>query len=212
MDRKVMILVGSPKEKCSTSHALSKYLSDELNHLDIESNIFFLSQSKNVIDSIESYKYLIIACPLYCDNLPSGVLELMSQLYQRKEIISNINLMLIINAGFPESNHNNVAIKTAKNFAEKMKFNWLGSLSIGEGGIISGQNLNEIKLTKKIRKALKIVASDIKNGNTISQSAMKLAKEKMAPYPIYYWVVKQYFKKRSKQLGSKSMLKNTPYK
>ena len=212
MDREIIILVGSPKKNRSTSYALSKYLSDELNHLDVESSILYVSEVQDVPESfLQSCDCLVIACPLYCDNLPADIIEFMNKLYQHREKLSQIELMLMINAGFPESSHNAVAIKTAENFAKKMKFNWLGALFLGEGGVIAGQNLNNVKTTKKIRKAINILANDLKSGCNISQSAVKLAKEKMVPYPIYIWTGERQWKKKARQLGTIKLLKNSPY-
>lgn len=212
MDREVIILVGSPKKEKSTSYALSKHLSDELNHLNVESNILYASDVVDIPESfLETCDCLVIACPLYCDNLPADIIEFMDKLYQHKEKISQIEIMLMINSGFPEASHNALAIKTAENFASKMNFNWLGALFLGEGGIISGQNLNDISVTKKIRKAINLLAYDLKCGQEISQSAVNLAKEKMLPYPIYIWSAEKQWKKKAKRLGTTKQLKNAPY-
>lgn len=212
MDREIIMLVGSPKKERSTSYALSKHLSDELSQLDMDSNIVFVSETQDIPESFfDSCHCLIIACPLYCDNLPADIIEFMNKLYQHREQLSQIELMLMVNAGFPESSHNAVAIKTAENFARKMNFNWLGALFFGEGGIIAGQNLNDVKVTHKIRKALHLLANDLKNGCKVSQSAVNLAKEKMLPYPIYIWAAERQWKKKARQLGTIKCLKNTPY-
>ncbi|KYC45752.1 MAG: hypothetical protein APG12_00607 [Candidatus Methanofastidiosum methylothiophilum] len=105
----------------------------------------------------------------------------------RKDIESkdNPNLLAIINCGFPESLHNNVAIDICNIFALESKMNWLGGAGIGGGGAIDGRPLSEVGNIKNIIQGLNLISECIINKNEIPKGVFYLLSKQFIPTWLY---------------------------
>ena len=52
---------------------------------------------------------------------------------------------VIINCGFPETQHNFVAADICKIFAKEVGFDWKGALTLGMGGFITERGLKNVE-------------------------------------------------------------------
>ena len=222
MSKRVLLLVGSPKGPQSTSNALGEYLLRRLKERGFEiENIYIynaLKSDKNgvgLIQSTDSADVLILAFPLYIDNLPSQViaaLELISkhrsmQVEPRKQKILSIS-----NGGFPEASQSETAHKICKKFASETKIEWIGGLALGSGGAIGGRKLDEAgRMAGNIRKALELTANAIAENRSVPEEALHLMGKPLVPPQIFTWFGDTAWKKVAKVNGVQDNLYDRPY-
>jgi hypothetical protein len=86
---------------------------------------------------------LVIACPVYVDGLPSGVLRFLQEAERFiKENGCRFKLYALINCGFVEGRQCRHALSAMRSFAETSGLEWSGGLGIG-----GGEALNFMRLT-----------------------------------------------------------------
>lgn len=80
--RRAVLLVGSPKTRKSTSHALSGYLFERLSVKSIHTETIHLhtvlrspEKMKSMLAAVEEADLVVLAFPLYVDSLPAPVIE-----------------------------------------------------------------------------------------------------------------------------------------
>jgi len=59
---------------------------------------------------------------------------------------------LILNCGFPKAEQNKIALKVYEQFAEEAHLKYLGGISVGMGGAVSGKSLAEMgRMAKNLK-------------------------------------------------------------
>lgn len=193
---KALLLIGSPKIKYSTSESLGQYLLDRLVQNKFNSEkIHVLTALKSqesineMVYSINNSSVIILASPLYVDCLPAPVIKMMEItkiIRNNKPFTNRPKFVALINSGFPESSHNNVALNICKIFCESSDLEWLGGIGIGAGGAIDGRNLKDMgNMVKKITNGLDIVAEDIINNRKISEDTITNMSKLFMPKFMY---------------------------
>ena len=184
--RSALLLVGSPRTRKSTSHALGSYLFQQLNPHNIETKTIHIHTSihspermKSLLEAVDAADLVLLAFPLYIDSLPAPTIEALERIAAHRA--ANVEMdqystqqplfAAISNCGFPEARHNETALAICANFARKAGFNWAGSLALGAGeGMIHGTPLNELDgRVNSLKKALDFAAEALAQGHPFQQ-------------------------------------------
>lgn len=145
--RKVISINGSPKGNKATSYAILEHINEKISSVD--KKIYSLRSSKKngykkIVEEITRATDVIIAFPLYVDCIPALLQDFMekyNEAYDNRKIKGKKDLHIIINCGFPEPEHNMVAIDIMKEFARLSGFNWRTGVGIGMGGMVNPDNI-----------------------------------------------------------------------
>ncbi|HBR35469.1 MAG TPA: hypothetical protein DD734_12615 [Firmicutes bacterium] len=165
---KIALINGSPKKKDSASG------------LVLENFKAFLTGDDQIITELHFYRpqitteevgklmdcdALVFAFPLYVDAIPSHLLRCLRQLEWVFTALNGREILVytIVNCGFYESQHNELAIEMMKNWSVRAGLKWGQGLAIGTGGMLN--MLENIKPGqgpfKKMKKAFKQLANQI---------------------------------------------------
>lgn len=152
------LINGSQKTKISNSRYFLDYISNYLN--DYNTYDLINHNFNDIVNSITKSNTIILAFPLYVDSPNSLTLKLLDYIYDNNINLSNKKLYVIINCGFKEGIHNITALNIIKNWANKVKVNYCGSILIGAGEIVGKKEYSYItriakNKLKKFSKAIK---------------------------------------------------------
>ncbi|MHA1770156.1 MAG: NAD(P)H-dependent oxidoreductase [Candidatus Thorarchaeota archaeon] len=216
--RTALLLIGSPRGTRSTSYSLGKYLID---HLDqFETSILHIprtlrddTKTRELLEQVNSADLVILSTPLYVDQLPAPVihtLELIDE-YRREKHSTSPKFVAILNCGFPENQHNAIALGICQHFAQKTKFEWTGGLSMGMGEAISGRPLEDTGgMTRNVRAALEQAATALSEKGHIPEDVSTKFAKPLIPIRMYSLMANRYWKKPMKKYGTKNRLKDRP--
>ena len=126
-----------------------------------------------VIEAINRADIVVLTAPLYDDCQPFIVTKMMEAVSSFGINMDGKRFLPIINSGFGEVVHiTSVSISLYKKFAQKVGFEWAGSLAVGGGEMLRAREGKKIEdlgfLGKKLRAALEDIAADL-CGNKRSQ-------------------------------------------
>ncbi len=218
--KKALLLIGSPKKKNGTSEALGNYLLKGLEKRDFAvEKIHAISIMKDTTEElhrkVNDCDILIITFPLYVDSLPAPLIAALESIGKNRKTIAvnkEQSLIAIANCGFPESFHNNVALRICKSFATDNSFKWIGGLTLGGGGSIDGRPIEKLGgMTRNIVKALDLATEAIVSNNHISKEAMDMMSGKLMPTWIYTLAGNRMWKTQGKKYNSHKKLYDKPY-
>ncbi|MFX1235646.1 MAG: NAD(P)H-dependent oxidoreductase [Promethearchaeota archaeon] len=220
-DKKVLLLVGSPKGEKSSSASLGNYLISKLEELGMESETGFVHRLvnreetiKKLFDMIAQADLIVLSFPLYVDSLPAPVvkaMELIKEERDRLESKKSKNFIAISQNGFPEFYQNLTALRICKIFAEDCEFVWKGGLALGQGGSIGGMPLLERGgMVRNVVKGLDITAQALAEGKEIPQEAVDLFSKRFIPNFFYNSIVNLGWRLQ-KRKHTKKKIKEKPY-
>ncbi|MCF2136648.1 MAG: NAD(P)H-dependent oxidoreductase [Candidatus Thorarchaeota archaeon] len=213
-----VLLIGSPRGTRSTSYSLGKYLIDHLDQfetsiLHIPRTLRDQTKTQELLEQVNSADLVILSTPLYVDQLPAPVihaLELIDE-YRKDSTSTSPKFVAIINCGFPENQHNAVALRICQHFAHKTGFEWAGSLSMGMGETISGRPLEDRGgMTRNIRSALEQAATALSEKGRIPEDVSAKFARPVIPIRLYSLIANRYWKRPVKKYGTKDRLKDRP--
>ena len=176
---KIMIITGSPKPNGGSSSLLVENLKKSIlsQKPGIEFVTFnirscFLPESE--YEQLENYDALIIAAPLYVDNLPSHVLTqlikieeyLNSKKGEKSKAKNKLKVYALLNCGFYEGKYNNTALRIIRMWAIKSGLVFASGLGIG-GGEMIGFLSNSVPFGTGPLKPIKQALDDF--GTTIAE-------------------------------------------
>ncbi|MBS4535313.1 NAD(P)H-dependent oxidoreductase [Clostridium sp. D2Q-14] len=195
--RKVILLIGSPRGVYSTSSVLGNYILKKLEEQNFKTEVLHIhsqlkSQSKReqLLDKIENVDLILLAFPLYVDTLPAPVIrtfELIAENISEKQQERTQKLIAIVNCGFPEASHNRYALATCEQFALETGMQWIGGLSLGMGGAISGKSLDKLGgMVTNVKKSLDLVSESIIKDEKISEKAIEYMAKPLLPSKWLY--------------------------
>lgn len=234
VNRRALLLIGSPKSGASTSAVLGGYLLKCLEEMGWSTKTLklrpqvFKTEGLNELFSLADRTHLIVpAFPLYIDSLPALVtkaFEVLSEGAGDHMVSGMRRLFPIVNKGFPEAYQNAPALSICRNFAEKTGMIWAGSLALGAGeSLVHGEPLTEKKRkgppVPHVIHALKASASILNQQGRVSRQANKgLEKSPIPMVPFFLWrrmfvsFAAMYWRKRASTHGIKSLQMNArPY-
>jgi hypothetical protein len=220
-DQKIVLLNGSPKGRGGSSGSFGDYILGKISKEGISKETFHVGKSvrkeekwNSLVESLKNADTIILTFPLYWDSLPSHLINGLEKLYtQKDELGKSQNFYTIINNGFPEPWHNEIAIEICKCFATKMDYKWQGALNIGGGAAINEKPLEETGgMTFKLRETLDIAAKAIAQGNPVPAEVNKRLEKPL--YPAWIPLILGGFgwRHQARKKGMKGSIKDQPYK
>lgn len=219
--KKVLLLIGSPKIRASSSESLGSYLLDRLREKGCKTEILHINRSlkttagqEELLERVDGCDILLLAFPLYADSLPSGVIKCMELLAQNRKVKpANQVLVALCNSGFPEAHQNNIALAICRCFAKEVGFSWAGGLPLGGGGAINGQPLDKVGgMMKNVKKGLDLTAQALANGSSIPEEAVALFSQPLFPGWLYLMMGNLSWKLQALKNGVLMQMNNLPYK
>ncbi|EKQ50794.1 MAG: putative flavoprotein [Methanobacterium sp. Maddingley MBC34] len=221
--KNVLILVGSPKGKNSASNNFALYLEDKFQEKGIETEKAYLVEHqkpkrlKKLVEKAFIPELLVIVAPLYIDSIPAITINFMEECYKSKEDSHNQKLMAVFNSGFPEPNHNDLAIRMCKNFASKMDMEWMGGITIGMGAAFERSSLIDAGgMARNLRKGLDAAVESLSHNKPMPSEAVLTASKPLLPlflskfFMCYFgeWL----WKRKVKDKAVRKKMRYRPYK
>ena len=217
----MLLLVGSPRLSFSTSESLGSYVTEALNRKGWQTSCVRLLSAlrseeriRGLLSEVERADLLVLAAPLYVDSCPAPVIRAMELISQRSRESgwSRKRLLAIVNCGFPESFHNDVALAIYRQFAKEAGFVWVGGLSLGMGGFISGRPLVHLgRVGKRIRNSLDLAAEALAQDQPLPAKAVELMGKKMMPKWLYLFMGNLGWRREARKRGVAARLNDRPY-
>ena len=217
-----LLLVGSPKGSLSSSVSLGNSLTLRLEELGLSIDTEYLYKlvkkedgQKKLISKVEDADLIILAFPLYIDCLPAGVIKALELIADHRQSMSNPKkqgFAVIINCGFPETQHNNVAVSICKIFAREVGFEWKGALALGMGGMFGRKSLEERGgMVRNVTKGFDIAAQALSEGEKIPEEAIELVGKKFMPISLYTKMGNLGWNIQAKKFGARKKIRDQPY-
>ena len=221
-NKRVLLLIGSPKGEKSTSASLGNYLISKFEEFGMISEKLFIHRLVNreeklqeLSQIIENVDLIILTFPLYVDSLPAPVIKAMESIKENRINLENTksqNFIAIANSGFPEASQNQTALKICKIFSQECGFVWKGGIALGGGGAINGVALIEKGgMVRNVIKGLDIVAQALNDNSEIPQEAVDLLAKKFIPHTIYRIFGNLGWKLQARRYGVRKKIKQRPY-
>ena len=118
----------------------------------------------------------------------------------------------ICQSGFPEVEHNEVAVEICRNFAADAGFEWAGGLILAAGGMIGGQPLRKLQgMMRSAVKALDLTAEALAAGRPVPDEAVQLMAKPPIPKSGYRFMANWGWRSQFKKRGRGGSLKDRPY-
>lgn len=218
---KCVLMSGSPRGKRSTSYSLLKYLSEELEKEGMSCTKYLISDVnasseylKEMMLDVGTSDCVVLAAPLYIDTLPAHVLQVLMDIAQHCKDYSEScpRFIGIVNSGFPESEHNDLALDILEQFCHEANFRWAGGLPFGGGGIIGGMPLHEIGgRGRNAKQAMDLLVQSLLKGEDVTTETIDQIKRQMIPKRAYIVFAQSGWKQMSKRNGVAKLLDARPY-
>ena len=188
----VLLLNGSPKCEKSNSRQIGKFLVDRLEEKGLKSEEAFIArlvnnprESEKLLRSVDTAGLIVFTTPLYVDSLPSFTIKAMEIIRDHRAAdpqVENPLLVAVMNCGFPEKEHMEIALKIIKNFSEEANLRWGGAIIVGMGMTLNGEPLSEKNgMTRNLTKGLSLAAVALAEGQRVPSEAEKLASKSFLP-------------------------------
>ena len=203
--KKAIFLIGSPKNKNSSSASLGGYLLKKIEEYEIEvETVHIHSEISTEVKTIKFFEklqesdYIILAAPLYVDTLPAKVIKALNLIVKNKDKINNDlsgsknakSLTVIVNCGFPEAEQNKIALRVYEEFAKEADFKYLGGIAVGMGGAVSGKSLSEMGgMVNDIIQGLDQAAEDILKNKKLSTYVIEKTSNPMVSQKWLYTLI-----------------------
>lgn len=208
---KALLLVGSPGNMRSNSSKIGQYLLDRLGdrgwNIDKECIHQVIRDEKrleSVLDEMDASDLVVLSFPLYVDSIPSPMIRFLEMAYEHRRNMNGTSprMMAVCQSGFPESHHNDYALRICSIFAKDAGFRWVGGLSVGGGGAIGGRDLLEGGgMLRNLRSALDLTAEALFEGSDVPLAAKELTNKGIAPPWLYNWIVNRKWKQEARENG-----------
>ncbi|MGB9633154.1 MAG: NAD(P)H-dependent oxidoreductase [Chloroflexaceae bacterium] len=220
--RSALLLVGSPRTRNSTSHALGDYLMQQLGARGVQTETVYLYTMLNnphkmqqLVAQVERADLTVLAFPLYIDTLPAPVILLLERLaaHRAARPAPGAGFAALANCGFPEAQHNANALAVCAEFARSAGFAWRGGLALGGGeGVVHRTPLTELDgRARPLKRALALAAEALARGQPIPPAAQDLLSEPLIPIWAYRLVGSFGWRQAARRWGAQKDLKRRPY-
>jgi len=220
--RNALLLVGSPKTARSTSASLGAYLVNLLGAEGFGTRTIIVTQAlrspegrEELLAGVNGADLVVLAFPLYIDSLPSGVIRMMELIADNREgkkVRTGRRFAAIVNSGFPEARHNDIALAICRRFASETGFEWAGGLALGAGEAIGGETLEEAGGRARFaRKALALAANALAEDREMPEEAINLMARPFVPSRIYTLIGSMGWKRRARENKALEKIHARPY-
>jgi len=191
-----LLLIGSAKrEGESTSEALGSYFMTKLNGRGVATSTFAVHRALRtpdrtaaLLEAVDACDLLVLAFPLYVDTLPSLATQALETIAAHRSGSNSIRqpwFLAIANCGFPEAEHNDVALAICAQYAAETGMRWAGGLALGAGGAVHGGAINERSMTHNVARALDLTAAALAADQPAPHEAIALIRTPMMPARLY---------------------------
>lgn len=193
---KALLVVGSPRKGKSTSVTLGTYLLDKLAAQGAETETEYVYSALNSAEKLEALvtaiaqsDLVILAAPLYVDTLPAQVtklLEILAVRLAQLERPEGQQFLAISNCGFPEAQHNHIALAIYEQFARETGFEWAGGLALGAGEAVRGRPLAQSGgMARNVMAAFDLAAEALVQRQAVPAEAVELMSKLLIPAWLY---------------------------
>jgi hypothetical protein len=222
IQKKALLLIGSPRGENSTSASLGNYLISNLEKSGMQCEKNFIHRLVNRPEKIQELftmvnksDLVIIAFPLYVDSLPAPVIKMMELLKSERDRIKPDkpqDFIAISNCGFPEAKQIRIALEICHVFADEAGFTWKGGIAFGAGEAVHGMPLEQRGgMVRHVREGLDMAAEALMQGKEVPQEAIDLISKKLMPVAMYKSMGNLGWRLRARKFGASKRLKDTPY-
>jgi hypothetical protein len=226
--RRALLLIGSPKGKASSSYALGGYLvrkleagGMEVEEMTVSAALQSTENLHHLQQAIDAADLLVVAFPLYVDQLPAPLIQLLELIADRRKGQPSVppaagplvqKLAAIVQCGFPEARQNQPAVDITRQFAKEAGFEWAGALALGMGGAVGGRRLEEAGgLLRNVVKALDRAAASLSAGGGVPDEATALMARPLMPRWLYLPASNWSFKRELKKHGARGRVYDRPF-
>ncbi|HCC33839.1 MAG TPA: hypothetical protein DEQ28_08095 [Clostridiales bacterium] len=239
--RRALLLVGSPRRARSTSASLGGYLLDRLANHGVTGCAHFLEDlppaaaydvgagsepapaSNRAVPAIGpalaigDADLLILAFPLYVDAPPAPVIRAMVAMAEarRRERATDgaPGFVAIVNCGFPEAHHADVALAISGRFAAVCRFRWLGGMAMGLGGMLGGRPLGEgdARLAH-LEQGLELAAAALARDEAVPELARELLARPVVTPARFVAMGNRNWSDKAAARGLQDRLREQPYR
>ena len=191
-----VLLCSARAAGTSTSESLAHYLEQQLQHGGAD--VQFVPATAFVRDAATALRaarqladadILVVASPLYVDNLPYlGLLALeqVRNLRRAGQGRRPARLVTLLNCGFPEPEQLRFALQMLREFAIEAGYTCAGGLPVGGGEAIHGRPLASTGgMTHRLRGALDVAAAALAAGRGVPEEASAAAAHPFIAPPLY---------------------------
>jgi len=216
--RRAVLLVGSPRGRGSSSHALGSYLMEQLAARSVQTDTILIYPALNqpekmqaLLQTLAEADLAVLAFPLYVDSLPAPVITLLEQVAARQP--KPLRFAAITNCGYPESQHGANALAVCGQFAQQVGFGWAGGLTLGAGpGLVHGTPLNELDgRAIPVKLALDQAAEALAKGEAIPPTAQAIWNRPVIPAGLYRLMGNLGWKPQASKYSAVKHLRRKPY-
>ena len=224
-----LLLIGSPKSGSSSSASLGTYLQERLAARGIATETVVLAKAlkseegtQALLAASAAADLVVLSFPLYVDSLPAPVIRAFELIADSRAedapdaqalgALEQPGFVAICQCGFPEVEHNRVALEICANFARAAGFDWAGGLAMGGGGLIAGRPLRERGgLLRSVTRALDLSAAQLADGRPVPAEAVRLMSRTAFPAFAYRFVANRGWRAELKKRGATTPLDARPY-
>lgn len=226
--QRAFLLIGSPKGKAGASYALGGYLVRKLvaGGMDVEEMTVSaaLQSTENqhrLHKAVDSADLFIVAFPLYVDQLPAPLIQLLELVADRRKGKPGVppsagplvqKLAAIVQCGFPEAHQNQPAVDIMRQFAKEAGFEWAGALALGMGGAVGRKPIEKAGgMVRNVVRALDRAAVSLSAGGRVPDEATALMARPLMPRWLYLPAANWSFKRELKKHGAGKRAYDRPY-
>lgn len=217
---RVLQIVGSPRGSKSTSASLLDALAVHLPGTHIEQQMAHTairtpSLLRALLDAVAEADVIVLAFPLYIDNLPYvtlRVLEAIAADRADQRPGKRQRLLCIANCGFPEAHHNDLALMICQHFAAEAGFEWVGGLATGKGGVIDGKPFASVKhIMPNVERGLAGAAAALLNNAPVPPSVIDDFAAVPMPHRLYTFLGTLNWYRQARRHQVRGQLRRRPY-
>lgn len=226
--RKVLLLTASPRGAVSVSRVLGEHLLLRLEERGLAIKTLALhpaledeKRMSELLAAVDLCSLLLLAFPLYVDQLPAPLIDLLRQVADRRQGRNGErserseprqSLAALVQCGFPETFHCRPAADITRLFAAQAGFRFLGCLACGMGGAIGRRPLGEAgAIVRHQLRALDEAAAFLADDRDIPAAIVARMGRAMMPRWFYNLVAGWGWTRQARKFGSAGRLRETPY-
>jgi hypothetical protein len=224
-----LLLIGSPKPGSSSSASLATYLQEQLAARGVATETVVLAKALRSAEGTQALlaasaaaDLVVLSFPLYIDSLPAPVVRAFELIADSRAehapdtqvlgALERPGFVAICQCGFPEAEHNRVALEICANFARAAGYEWAGGLAMGGGGLIAGRSLGERGgLLRSVTRALDLSAAELADGRPVPAEAVHLMSKTAFPAFAYRFVANRGWRAELRKSGAATRLDARPY-
>ncbi len=225
---KAVLLIGSPKGRKSTSHAIGRALLERLEAGGMEAETFTAVESLRSTENLhrmhramDAADLVVVSFPLYVDQLPAPLVQVLELVAERRKGGPGVSpaagprdqkLLTIVQCGFPETHQNQPAVDILRRFANETAFRWAGALAMGMGGAVAGKPLDKAGgMVRNTVKALDLAAAALLRNEDIPPEAQEMMGKPLMARWLYLVMANFGMKRSLRRHGVKEQAYARPY-